>query len=319
MARDLYAVLGVPKGASADDVKKAYRKLAAKLHPDKNPGDAAAEARFKEVNHAYDVVGDPAKRSLYDEFGEDALREGFDVERARQYRRWAEAGGGRRPGPGGPGGAVDLEDLLGRGGGMGDLFGDLFGGRAEPRGAPRRRGGMRGGDLESELTVDFAAALRGTTVTLRLAGVEEPVTVRIPPGADEGSRLRVPGHGQAGLAGGPRGDLVLVLHVRPHPHFRREGGDLHLDLPITVAEAYRGAKVRVPTPEGPVTMKIPEHAQSGQALRLRGKGVRRGGDVGDLYVHFLVQVPTAKSDDVTRAIESLERAQTDDPRAAIAL
>lgn len=313
MARDLYSVLGTPKGASADDIKKAYRKLAAKLHPDKNPGDAGAEAKFKEVNHAYDVLGDATKRALYDEFGEDALREGFDAERARQYKSWSQSGGR------GAGGAVDLEELFGgRGGNVGDLFGDLFAQRGG--GGPRRRGPMRGGDLESEITIDFAVAVRGGTLSIRVGADETPLQVRIPPGADEGSRVRIAGRGAAGVNGGPAGDLLLVVHVRPHPSFKREGADLHLDLPITVAEAYRGAKVRVPTPDGSVVMKVPAHAQSGQTARLRGKGVpRKSGEPGDLYVRFLVQVPTEATEEVDAAIAVLEGAFRADPRAGLEL
>jgi curved DNA-binding protein len=325
MAKDLYGVLGVSKSAGGDEIKKAFRKLAAKLHPDKNPGSKDAEAKFKEVNHAYEVLGDEKKRALYDEFGEEALREGFDPERARQYKRWAEQGGagfgGFRGAPqGGAGVPIDLEDLLrgaGRGGaggvGVGDMFGDLFGGRAG-----RRRGPSKGPDLESDITIDFPSAVRGTTISLRPQGATEAVTVRIPAGADEGSRVRIPGQGAPGANGGPRGDLLLNIHVEPHPHFRREGNDLHVDVPITVAEAYKGAKIRVPTPDGPVVVKVPPHTQSGQAMRLRGKGVARKGQApGDLYVRYQVQLPDAETDEVREAIDALERAQTGDPRAEL--
>lgn len=318
MAEDFYAVLGVPKGAGADAIKKAYRKLAAKLHPDKNPGDAKAEARFKQVNRAYDVIGDAKKRALYDEFGEEGLREGFDPERVRQYRERSSRQ--RRGGAGGFPGQVDIEDLFGGGGGAGrggvqDLFGDLFG-RAR-----RSRGPAKGPDLESEITIDFAAALRGATLELRPQGqAAAPVTVRIPPGANDGSRVRVPGQGGASPGAGARGDLVLTLHVTPHPHFRRERDDLHLDLPVTLAEAYHGAKVRVPTVDGAVTLKVPERTQSGQVVRLRGKGVARKGQTpGDLYVHFLVQIPKEGGADVAKLIDALAQHQREDPRRDIRL
>lgn len=314
MARDLYAVLGVSKTATADEIKKAFRKLAAKLHPDKNPGNKEAEARFKEVSSAYDVLGDAKKRALYDEFGEAALREGFDPEQARQYQRWAERAGrgGGRGGVGEAGGIpFDLEDILGgRGGGVGSVIEDLLGGRVG-----RRRGPMKGQDLQSEITIDFVSAIRGTTVNLQLQGMGEPVSVRIPAGADEGSRVRIRGQGAQGMGGGPPGDLVLEIHVEPHPFFRREGDDLHLDVPITVAEAYKGARVRVPTPDNPVTLKVPEGAQSGQVMRLRGKGVaRKGRTPGDLYVHFQVRVPTSRAPEVQNAIDVLEQADEGDPR-----
>jgi curved DNA-binding protein len=324
MARDFYSVLGLSRSASADEIKKSYRKLAAKLHPDKNPGNKSAEAQFKEVNQAYDALGDPKKRALYDEFGEDALREGFDPDRVRQYKAWTNqqaAGGGVRSGvpfniedflrgaAGARGGGETFVDL----GGAGDAFGDLFGGARR-----RRRGPMRGPDQESEITIDFASAVKGGTFTLRTGESEEPVTVRIPPGADEGSVLRIPGLGGAGAAGGPRGDLLLRIHVRPHPYFRREKNDLHLDLPINASEAYIGAKVKVPTPDGTVALKVPAHTQSGQVARLKGKGVaKKNAPPGDLYVHFSVQLPTAESEEIERAVETLGRATSEDLRDPI--
>lgn len=315
MARDLYAVLGVSKTATPDEIKKTFRKLAAKYHPDKNPGDAKAEARFKEVNAANEVLSDPKKRALYDEFGEVALREGFDPDQARQYQQWASRGAGRGA-PSGGGVPFDLEDLLGgRGGGagVGSVLEDLLGGRFS-----KRRGPMKGQDLESEITIDFASAIQGTTVQLQLQGKPSPLTVRIPAGAHEGSRVRLRGQGAPGGAGGAPGDLVLHIHVKPHPFFRREGNDLHLDVPITIAEAFKGARVRIPTPDGTVTLKVPEKAQSGQILRLRGKGVaRKGKPAGDLYVRFEVQLPTADGPEVEEAIKLLERIQTEDPRARL--
>jgi curved DNA-binding protein len=318
MAEDLYAILGVPKNADAEVLKKAYRKLAGKLHPDKNPGDAAIEARFKQVNHAYEVLGDAKKRQLFDEFGEEGLREGFDPERVRAYKDWSSRQGRRSGGRTEDAGrAVDLEDLFGgsAGGGVGDLFGDLMG-RAR-----RSRGPAKGPDLESEITIDFASAVRGATLELRPQGAAgEPVIVRIPPGAIEGSRVRVAQHGGPSSTGGPRGDLVLLVHVTPHAHFRREGDDVHLDLPITIAEAYYGAKVRVPTLEGAVTLKVPPASQSGQTVRLRGKGVtRKGHPPGDLYVRFMVQVPKGDAAEVSTLIDGLAKFQSEDPRAHIQL
>jgi curved DNA-binding protein len=319
MAEDLYAILGVPKTAEADALKKAYRKLASQLHPDKNPGNKSAEARFKQVNHAYDVLGDATKRKLYDEFGEEGLREGFDPERARAYRGWAsrQPAGGVRDTYGGAQG-FDPEDLFGNAGAsgnFGDLFGDLMG-RTR-----RQRGPVKGPDLESEITIDFASAVRGATLELRPQGhAGSPVTVRIPAGAAEGSRVRIPGQGGPSPNGGSRGDLVLTVHVTPHAHFRRDGDDLHLDLPITLAEAHHGAKVRVPTAEGSVNLKVPEGAQSGQVVRLRGKGVaRKGRPAGDLYVHFLIQIPTVQTEEVSKLVDEIAKFQTEDPRVDIEL
>ncbi|MEZ4295077.1 MAG: DnaJ C-terminal domain-containing protein [Polyangiaceae bacterium] len=312
MPRDLYSVLGVNKGADEDTIKKAYRKLAVKFHPDKSPGKAS-EAKFKEINQAYDVLGDSKKRALYDEFGEASLSQGFDAERARAMRdfqaRGGFGGGGSPFGGGGQGFEVNLEDLLGgRGGGGGGFggFGDLFGGGM--RGA--RRGPRRGQDIESPVTIDFASAVRGTELHLTSQSGEE-IKVRIPAGATEGNRLRVQGQGGPGE---PRGDLFLIIHVRPHPLFRREGDDLYVDVPLTPKEAYEGAKVRIPTPGGDLNVKIPQHAQSGQVIRLRGKGVaRKGREPGDVYAKLLVQIPTKDDPEIAAAIETLNR-HVEDPR-----
>jgi curved DNA-binding protein len=313
MPDDLYAALGLKKDADADTIKKVYRKLAGQLHPDKNPGNARVEARFKRVNHAYEVLHDAKKRKLYDEFGEEGLREGFDAEQVRAYRNWTSRGGHS---PGGAAQTVDLEDLFRRGssgGNVGDLFGDLLG-----RSRRGRSTVVKGGDIESEMTIGFALAVRGGEVEIQLQGAPTPLKVRVPPGASEGSRLRVAGHGSPSPNGGEPGDLVLAIHVTPHDHFRRDGDDLHLDLPIGVGEAYHGAKVRVPTPDGSVTLKVPEHTQSGNVVRLRGKGVaRKGHPAGDLFVHFLIHLPDGGEGEIATHIDELARHQTGDLRREI--
>ena len=325
MAEDLYGVLGVAKDADANAIKKAYRKLAQKLHPDKNPGNKAAETKFKSVNQAYDVLSHDDKRKLYDEFGEEGLREGFDADRVRQYKSWqsqaGSGGSGRVRGGGWPSGGeqtVNLEDLfggqVGGGGSISDLFGDVIG-----RGGGRRaRGPTKGNDIGAETTIDFVSAVRGTSLELRAQNSTTPTVVRIPPGAAEGSRLRIAGQGEPSPNGGPPGDLILIVHVEPHAFFKREGVDLHLDLPLTVAEAYRGAKVKVPTPSGDVSLKIPEGAQSGGQLRLRGKGVTmKGKPPGDLYVHFLVRSPVTRSDEIGALVDKLAELSPEDPRSEI--
>ena len=307
MARDFYKELGVKRDAGADEIKKAYRKLAAELHPDKNPDDKQAEARFKAVNRAYQALSDQEKRSLYDEFGEDGLREGFDVQAARAYKR--AAGGRVRYGRSG---SVGFEEIFGaaQNSGIGDLFGDLFGGRA-------RRGPVKGHDVSSEVTVDFMSAIRGATLKLRVQDGGEEVAVRIPAGAGDGDRVRVPGHGAPGVVGGPPGDLMLSIRVSSHPVFERDGLDLYMDVPILPGEAYRGAKVRVPTPDGTVALTVPSGAQSGQVVRLRGRGVKRSKKTGDLYVRFLVRLPDAQTKEVEAAIETLDAVLGDDVRSGL--
>lgn len=309
MARDLYSVLGVSRDADEDSIKKAFRKLAMKYHPDKSPGKAN-EQKFKEINQAHEVLSDKTKRALYDEFGEESLSQNFDPDRARAYRRYANArtaGGGR-----GAPGNFDVQDIFGNAGGGGagdlsDILGDLFGrtrGGAGRRAQPARG---RGSDVEQDLTIDFVSAVRGTTLQLQREGDPQPVTVRVPPGAAEGSRLRIRGQGSPGVGGGEPGDLLLNIHVTPHPFFKREGDDLHLDVPVTLGEAYRGEKIRIPTPDGEVTLKIPARTQTGQMIRLRGKGIaRKAKEPGDLYVKFVVHVPTVDDAEVAKAIELLD-------------
>lgn len=313
MARDLYETLGVPKTADEDTVRKAFRKLAAKYHPDRNSGKDA-EAKFKEINRANEILSDKDKRAMYDEFGEDSLRQGFDPQRARMMRDFGRRGGAGR------GGSVSFQDIFGGAGGgggggadFGDLFGDLFAGRnGGGARAPRAR---KAPDMEAEVAIDFVSAIRGATVELSRPN-GDPVTVRIPPGATDGARLRIAGQG-AHIPNAQPGDLLLTVRVGSHPYFRREGDDLHLDLPITLVEAFEGAKVRVPTVDGEVTLKVNPRTQSGQLSRLRGKGVqRKGKPPGDLYVRFLVRIPESDDPEVVSAIQSLAKHMTD-PREGI--
>jgi DnaJ-class molecular chaperone len=298
--KDLYAVLGVARGASEDEIRKAYRRLARRYHPDVNPGDATAEDRFKEVSFAYDVLSDPEKRKRYDEFGVAGVQPGFDPEQARAYRRWQE---GARRSPfrdafaEGPGEEIDLDELLSRLGGLGGFR------RAEWRSAP-----LRGRDVHAEVEVDLLDVALGREVRLEVAG-RGTLRVRVPPGADEGTRVRLAGQGEPGVAGGPPGDLFLTLRVRPHPLFRREGDDLALDLPVTLPELVFGAEVSVPTPEGSASVRIPAHARPGQRLRLRGKGAGRrgaGGERGDLYVRLVLELPEGHDRELEEIARSAE-------------
>ena len=302
--KDLYGLLGVARGATEEEIRKAYRKLARKYHPDVNPNDRKAEERFKEVSLAYEVLSDKEKRARYDEFGMQGLAQGFDPEQARAYSRWSQ--GARRS----PfhetftsDADVDLEDLLG------GIFG---GGR-------RARGPARGGDAEVEIEIDFLDAVRGGEVRVEVAG-RGTLRVKIPPGADEGTKIRLAGQGDAGARGGAPGDLYLRLRVRPHAFFKREGSDLSLDLPVTVPELVLGASVEVPTPDGPVTMKVPARSQNGRKLRLRGKGAPKLGssERGDLYVRLVAELPEAddpKLEAIAKELEPLYRGR--DPRARL--
>ncbi len=330
MAADLYAMLGLNKGASASEIKKAYRKLARDLHPDRNPGDKEAEEHFKQVSQAYQVLGDAKKRKLYDEFGDVGLKEGFDPEAFRQYQAWQQAGGGASPGGatfdfgeglGGRGGfTFNLDDLLGGAGAAGGME-DIFGGRA----GRRRRAPARGPDLESSVTIGFLEALTGAEKELafQVPGAAEghrSFTVRIPAGVKDGDKVRLRGQGGAARGGGAPGDLILTVQVRNHPWFWREDDDLHVNLPVTPKEAFHGAKVKVPTIGGDVTVTVPPHTQSGAVLRLRGKGApKRGKGHGDLLAHVQIRLPEEKTADVNQALEKLDEAFAESPRASLHL
>ncbi|MBL8603852.1 MAG: J domain-containing protein [Myxococcales bacterium] len=323
---DYYAALGVARNADADAIKKAFRTAALKYHPDRNPGDKVAEERFKAVNRAHEVLSDPQKRQLYDQFGEAGLREGFDPERFRQQSAW------------GPGGNIpNVEDIFGGAGGGAVDFSQIFdqffqGGRGGPMpGGARRPGGpggpgvppghrgpmpgAQGRNLEAEISVDLATALRGGEITVNFN--QQPLRVRIPAGVKPGARLRVPGKGVASPMGAP-GDLMLVIQIKEHPFFWIEGEELHVRVPLTMLEAWRGARVRVPTPDGEVMVKTPPRANSGARLRVRGKGLPANGQRGatDLMVHLEVALPP----DVP-AIEAmmiqLENVYLGDPRAEL--
>jgi len=311
--QDLYKVLDVDRKADEDTIRKAYRQLARHLHPDVNPGDSAAEERFKTVSEAYSVLSDEEKRRNYDEFGEVSLEAGFDADRAREAR---EAFGRRFGGPGsyearGPGGFHF--------GGLDDLVSDLFSRRGW-QDVPQAR---RGHDLEAELELDFLDAARGGEHRLSFSrpgadgGLrQETVAVRIPAGVSEGGRIRVPGRGGEGSSGGTSGDLYARIRIRPHPVFRRDGRDLSLDLPVTIAEATLGAKVPVPTLDGRVTLTIPPGTDSGTRLRLRGKGVPSpsGGAAGDLYATVQIRVPRDLPPEAAEKLEELAKHDATDPR-----
>lgn len=274
--QDLYAVLGVARDTSEEDLRNAYRKLAREHHPDVNPNDPKAEERFKRVSSAYGVLSDPEKRALYDEFGTQGLQEGFDADQARSYQQWAR-GADRSPFQESFRSEMDLEDLLG----------SFFGGR-------RQGGPARGPDAVGEVTVDFVAAALGKEVTVALEG-RGTLHVKVPPGASDGTRIRLAGQGGGGAGGGPSGDLYLTLKVRSHAFFKREGADIFVDVPVTVPELVLGASIEIPTLESAVTMTVPAGSSNGRKLRLQGKGAlaRDAGRRGDLYVVLVAALPTS--------------------------
>jgi curved DNA-binding protein len=331
--RDFYAVLGVERNASADEIKQAYRKLALEHHPDVNPGDAEAEERFKEISSAKEVLLSPEKRKLYDEFGEDGLAPGFDPADARAYREWARRAK-QSPGYETFGGGAGSADYSG-GQGIEDLLSQLFGNRAGPgagddlggRGEFRFRGQpstFRGADFETELEVDFIDAILGREVQMRIEG-REPLRVTLPRGAKEGTRIRLKGQGQSVDSGAESGDLFVRLKVRPHPFFRREGDDLHLDVPVTISELILGAEVQIPTADGMTKVKIPPRSANGRTLRLPGKGVAKIAskgsgtrDRGHLYLHLQAVLPAGADPEIEEIARKLENFYAEkNPRAEI--
>ncbi|MFT7835140.1 molecular chaperone DnaJ [Saccharothrix sp. BKS2] len=372
--KDFYRELGVSSDASADEIKKAYRKLARELHPDANPGDAKAEARFKAVSEAYGILSDAAKRKQYDE------------------ARRLFAGGGGFPGGFGTGGTggFDVGDLFGRAqqtggmGGLGDILGGLFNRRGGTTASATRP--RRGDDVETDVRIDFTEAVRGATVPLRLSSpsacgtcagsgarpgttprtctncggaglvtrsqgafafsepctdcrgtgriVDDPcpecggdgvstktrtLTIRIPSGVDDGQRIRLAGQGEPGRNNGPAGDLYVRVHVNPHPVFGRSGNDLTLTAPVTFPELALGTTLTVPTLDGKVTLRVPAGTASGRVLRAKGKGIaKRDGQVGDLLITLLVQVPDNMDAAAREALEKYAAVTTHhDPRAEL--
>ncbi len=374
--QDYYAALGVERNAETDEIRKAYRRLARKHHPDLNPGDKAAEERFKQVQEAYDVLSDPKKKSMYDQFG---------------FYSETGAPGGAGPNPGGPGfGGFDFSDIFNQAqggraqqqeppggfGGFRDIFSQMFGGR-QSQPAPEK-----GADLEYALNIDFWRAIRGTQIKLNITRQEscaecggsgssggnsavcpecngsgnvtqragamrfslscpkcggsgrlknacpachgegrtahtESVDVRIPPGAQTGSRLRVAGKGNAGTLGASPGDLYITVRVDPHPLFRRNGDDIEITVPIRVDEAGLGAKIEVPTIDGRALLKIPQGTQNGQKLRLREKGVfnSRRNTRGDQIVEVVLHTPVTADERTRELLRDLAKADPSDPRA----
>jgi DnaJ-class molecular chaperone len=320
--RDYYEVLGVQRDATPEAIKKAYRSLARKYHPDVNPGDKEAEKRFKEVQQSYDVLSDQEKRSMYDRYGAAGFEgmgaagprtsasewtarfgdQGEPVDFSEFFGTFGQGGYGGQAG--GEGGAGIFEELLGR----------VRGGRAA-----RPRGG-RG--LEAHLTIPFLTAVRGGETSIDIQrgdGRRESLSVKIPPGVDNGTRLRLKGQGEPGAKGAPPGDLTIEIGVEPHPYFKRDGRDLQVEVPVSVGEAVLGAKIEVPSLDGMKALTIPPGSSSGQKLRLKGQGVPGSGGKpdGDLFVVLKVVVPRNVDEDGKRLIREFADLVKQAPRAGL--
>ena len=284
--RDPYTVLGVARDASDAEIKKAYRNLAKELHPDVNPDDKAVSDRFKEVSAAYSLLGDAATRKRYDNGEIDADGQ----ERARYRYEYAGGRGGAGAGPGG----FSADDIFG------EFFSNMRGARA------RQSAPQKGSDRSYKITVDFLDAAKGSTRRITLPD-GKMLDVRIPAGMVDGKQIRLRGQGDPGPAG--PGDALVEVNVRPHRQFRREGTDIHLDLPLALADAVLGAKVEVPTINGPVTMTIPKGANNGQVLRLKAKGIKppNAQEAGNQYVHLQLTLPDPPDPELTALLEQWAR------------
>ena len=297
--KDYYKVLGLSKSASRSDIKAAFKKLAKKYHPDVNPGDTVAEEKFKEVSAAYEVLGDEDKRKKYDRFGsfdfggsgpQDPYSQGF----------WQQGGFSN----------IDIEDIFG------DIFGFSGAKRAQKSkmnfdfrtfgGGGGARQSTKGSDIQWTLPVDFVDAVQGCQKQILLPNGQK-VKVKIPAGVDTGSKVRLKGKGNPGVAGGANGDLIIETQVRPHSYFKREGDDIHLDVEVDLIEALRGAKVTVPTVEGSVELSIPKGIQGGQKLRLKERGATnlKTKVRGHQYVHVRIKLPANLTEDELEQLEKI--------------
>ena len=301
---DYYKVLGLSRGASPDEIRKAYKKLARENHPDMRPNDKAAAERFKQIQEAHEVLSNTKKREMYDRYGSAYQNTG----RGPRGQQWS-------------GGQVDLGDIFGGQLDLGDLFGGAFGGSAgrPGRGGPRAARPAKGQDLSANIDIAFQTAAEGGSheLSVQRGGQSERLTVKIPAGVASGNVIRLAGQGQAGQDNGLPGDLLVTIKVSPHPYFRRDGRNLLVDVPITVSEAALGAKIEVPTlSEGPVVLTIPPGASSGTKLRLREKGLLdpKTKQRGDQFVVVKIEVPDQLDDRARALFEELDEAAPLSPR-----
>jgi DnaJ-class molecular chaperone len=328
--KDYYQTLGVPKTASDKELKQAYRKLARKHHPDVNPGDKSAEARFKEINEAYEVLGDPEKRRKYDELGANWRMYEQAQQQGQAWPGGSPFGGGQQPGGGGawtinmgggPGGyrtmtEEEMHDLFGNEDPFSDFFKTFFGGGGQREGGRARQGrgprAAKGRDIEHEVELTLEEAYHGATrrISIKQGGHARSVDVRIPVGVKDGSRVRAAGEGESGPGGGASGDLYLRVRLKPHAVFERKDSDLYAKVAVPVTTAVLGGESNVPTVTGSVRLKIPETTQSGQVFRLKGHGMPAVGkpdDRGDLYATVEIQLPRSLTKDQRQHWEALAK------------
>jgi len=320
MATDYYATLGISRTATPDEIQKAYRKLARKYHPDMNPDDATAKKKFQEVQSAFEVLSDEEKRKKYDQFGADFESMGAGRGGAGggpQWRYTTSSGPQTYPFD-----ANDLGDIFGGGGagmegggGFADLFRQFGGGRSGRRAART----SRGGDLKHELTVPFATSILGGEAALmvqRADGDVEQIKVKMPAGIEDGKKIRLRGQGEPGAGNGPAGDILLTIHVSPHPQFRRVGNRLEVRVPVTLTEATLGGKVDVPTPQGTITLTVPPNTSSGKKLRIKGQGIKTN-PPGDLFAEIQIVLPEGLSEDDRKTIAEISDRYPQQPRSEL--
>ena len=326
--RDFYDVLGIARTASADEIKKAHRKLVRKYHPDVNRDNPKASDQFKEVQEAYDVLSDPTKRQSYDQFGhagvDGGVGGGAGVDPFEAFRR-AQQQAGRRGGQSRRGTPTDDFGPFGGGGATGadfssvfeQMFGGNMGGTGGRAGAGHRHQAAKGADVEHPVTLTFEQAARGVTLPLQINrdGRLETIDIKIPAGVRDGSRVRIKGRGQQAEGGG--GDLYIVTSVRQHAYFRRDGLDISVDVPLSLYEAIKGTKVEVPTLDGTVTVTIPPGTSSGARLRIKGRGIFRGEEKGDQFVVTKVVVPKNLSPEAMALVDQLQAAHPVDARSDV--
>lgn len=314
--KDYYEQLGVSKSASPNEIKKAYRKLAKKYHPDVNQGNKQAEERFKEISEAYLVLSDPEKRRQYDQWGDSAFEEMFKRGGGQQWQGFGDIN-------------TIFEEIFGKGkrakspfgrsrfGDFSDFFSDIFHTGDFEEEAPSPSFQRENIDLETALTIDFMEAAHGVqkTITLRKGAKTETLTVKIPPGISDGTKLRLKGKGALSPRSRHTGDLYVTVSIKPHPYFTRDGLDISLDVPVTILEAMAGAKIKIPTIHGPVTMTLPPHLIEGERFRLKEKGIHDGTHkMGDQYVKIRIALPSTLTKHAEQLLREFDRETPFNPR-----